>query len=88
MDPITSSYPELTPYQFASNTSIWAIDIDGLEAGYMTSYNVVKDKFENFITNRMHEPVLTTVNGNWSGIKNEAQFFFNNERFTSQREIP
>jgi len=32
VDPITSSYPMLTPYQFASNTPIQAIDIDGLEA--------------------------------------------------------
>jgi len=25
-------YPELSPYQFASNTPIWALDLDGLEA--------------------------------------------------------
>ncbi len=31
VDPITSQYPELTPYQFASNTPIMAIDLDGLE---------------------------------------------------------
>ncbi|MEV4884626.1 hypothetical protein MRBLMN1_003151 [Chitinophaga ginsengisegetis] len=28
VDPLSQKYPELTPYQFASNTSIWAIDID------------------------------------------------------------
>jgi|GEM_PF-2673873 len=33
VDPITSQYPELTPYQFASNTPIVYIDIDGLEGG-------------------------------------------------------
>ena len=33
VDPITKQYPELTPYQFASNTPIWAIDIDGAEGG-------------------------------------------------------
>jgi RHS repeat-associated protein len=32
VDPITKNYPELTPYQFASNTPIQAIDLDGLEA--------------------------------------------------------
>jgi len=32
VDPLTKSYPMLTPYQFASNTPIWAIDLDGLEA--------------------------------------------------------
>jgi len=31
VDPITKKYPELTPYQFASNTPIQAIDLDGLE---------------------------------------------------------
>ncbi len=32
VDPITKDYPELTPYQFASNTPVWAMDLDGLEA--------------------------------------------------------
>jgi len=32
VDPLTKSYPMLTPYQFASNTPIRAIDLDGLEA--------------------------------------------------------
>ncbi|MBK8484764.1 MAG: hypothetical protein IPL31_10590 [Saprospiraceae bacterium] len=36
IDPITRKYPELTPYQFASNTPIQAIDLDGLEA-YLTT---------------------------------------------------
>jgi RHS repeat-associated protein len=31
VDPLTQSYPELTPYQFASNSPIFCIDIDGLE---------------------------------------------------------
>ncbi len=31
-DPLFRQYPELTPYQFASNTPIQAIDRDGLEA--------------------------------------------------------
>lgn len=34
VDPITAKYPELTPYQFASNTPIQASDLDGLEADY------------------------------------------------------
>ena len=32
VDPLTRGYPMLTPYQFASNTPIQAIDLDGLEA--------------------------------------------------------
>lgn len=31
VDPLTKDYPELTPYQFASNTPILCIDLDGLE---------------------------------------------------------
>ncbi len=33
VDPLTQEYPELTPYQFASNRPIDGIDIDGLEWG-------------------------------------------------------
>jgi len=36
VDPLTRSYPMLTPYQFASNTPVWAIDLDGLEAWPIT----------------------------------------------------
>jgi RHS repeat-associated protein len=32
VDPLAGKYPELTTYQFASNTPICAVDLDGLEA--------------------------------------------------------
>lgn len=35
VDPISNEYPELTPYQFASNTPIQAVDMDGLESAYL-----------------------------------------------------
>lgn len=31
VDPLFKSYPWFTPYQFAGNTPIWAVDLDGLE---------------------------------------------------------
>jgi len=31
VDPLTKKYPQLTPYQFASNSPICSIDLDGLE---------------------------------------------------------
>ena len=31
VDPLTRGYPWYTPYQFAGNKPIWAIDLDGLE---------------------------------------------------------
>ena len=37
-DPLGRKYPELTPYQFASNTPIQAVDLDGLEAAVL-NYN-------------------------------------------------
>ena len=36
VDPLTTKYPMLTPYQFASNTPIMAIDLDGKEALVVT----------------------------------------------------
>ncbi len=37
VDPLTKSYPMLTPYQFASNRPIDGIDLDGLEYWNSTS---------------------------------------------------
>jgi Bacterial toxin 46 len=34
VDPIAANYPMLTPYQFASNSPIQAIDLDGLEGSW------------------------------------------------------
>ncbi|MPT36091.1 MAG: RHS repeat-associated core domain-containing protein, partial [Flavobacterium sp.] len=42
VDPLTESYPELTPYQFASNTPIQAIDLDGLERLDVVGYDKEK----------------------------------------------
>ena len=36
VDPLFKKFPELTTYQFASNSPIWAIDLDGLEARVYT----------------------------------------------------
>lgn len=49
VDPITAQYPELTPYQFASNSPISGIDLDGLE--YITAiYNVTIKNGQNVVT--------------------------------------
>ncbi|SEO50484.1 RHS repeat-associated core domain-containing protein [Niastella yeongjuensis] len=37
VDPLTKDYAQLTPYQFASNKPIWAIDLDGLEGWELTN---------------------------------------------------
>ena len=46
IDPLGRKYPELTPYQFASNTPILAVDLDGLEAG-------IDRKFEHWDADRV-----------------------------------
>ena len=44
VDPLTKSYPMLTPYQFASNRPIDGIDLDGLEWHLSTINNNLKTK--------------------------------------------
>ena len=55
LDPLYKKYPELTPYQFASNTPLQAVDLDGLEK-YEIHYqphdgkdNIIKVETDNFI---------------------------------------
>jgi RHS repeat-associated protein len=44
VDPITGKYPELTPYQFASNRPVQGIDLDGEELKMATSWLAGKAK--------------------------------------------
>ena len=41
LDPISSSYPSLTPFQFASNSPISGIDLDGLEYYYVADGSLI-----------------------------------------------
>jgi len=46
VDPLTASYPWYTPYQFAGNMPIWAIDLDGLEE-HETNSGTVNGPYAN-----------------------------------------
>jgi len=62
VDPITKQYPELTPYQFASNNPIRFIDIDGLEGA--DPGDVLTGLFSlatSYITAVVEETVTATV---------------------------
>jgi RHS repeat-associated protein len=49
VDPLTSSYPYYTPYQFAGNKPIWAVDLDGLEEFKVTGNTItITMKFAAF----------------------------------------
>lgn len=62
VDPIAHQYPELTPYQFASNRPIDGIDQDGLEWSKVRTYNP-----KTGVTNIHFQVKLK--------IKNESQVF-------------
>jgi RHS repeat-associated protein len=49
VDPLREKYPELTTYQFASNTPIMAIDLDGLEARVYTECGLVPHSYISVI---------------------------------------
>jgi len=58
VDPITKTYPQLTPYQFASNTPIQAIDLDGMEAIYYCTSLLMDSKF-----GKAKDLVVSTASG-------------------------
>ncbi|MCO5237941.1 MAG: hypothetical protein M9904_14595 [Chitinophagaceae bacterium] len=59
VDPLTSKYPMLTPYQFASNTPIQAIDLDGKE-GVINTIKVNNQPVVDVLT--YHVVIATTNN--------------------------
>jgi RHS repeat-associated protein len=61
VDPLYQSYPWLTPYQFASNRPIIAIDIDGLESNDVNGENVGSDPNETAIKNHEKSARLAGV---------------------------
>ncbi len=72
VDPLTSGYPALTPYQYASNNPIEGIDLDGLEyvsskeARISINSGVVRLRIENMTT--VVKNLLTAYNNdskNW-----------------------
>ena len=64
-DPLSASYPYYTPYQFAGNTPIQAVDLDGEEPiGYSTSARF-KHPGREWIRTEKDVSVSSIVNGNW-----------------------
>jgi RHS repeat-associated protein len=77
-DPLQKDYPFLTPYQFASNTPIQAIDLDGLEQYY---YLLAKTDGKSTLT-------LTSVENDWIDLNLQQKAIYisyggENYRFTS-----
>jgi RHS repeat-associated protein len=81
VDPLTADYPFYTPYQFAGNTPIWAVDLDGLEEF------IFQDNFQpymdgiNLIVNA-NEELLLEFNNLQQEKKSNIKVIFRAERFT------
>jgi RHS repeat-associated protein len=56
VDPLTQSYPFYTPYQFAGNKPIWAVDIDGLEEIDHQILKIVEENISKFNVNTDFAP--------------------------------
>ncbi|GAL85641.1 hypothetical protein MYP_2870 [Sporocytophaga myxococcoides] len=65
VDPLAPEYPWYTPYQFAGNTPIQAIDLDGLEEYH---YIRTKDKDGKTVLTFSHEKDLVDIE--WSFLNN------------------
>ena len=52
VDPLTGKYPWYTPYQFAGNKPIWAVDLDGLEEANSNAQKVKADKALQEVLNK------------------------------------
>ena len=66
VDPLTKSFPSLTPYQFASNSPIANIDLDGLEAiFFMLQWNKSAGTFQ-LITHKTVNAKLETFFGTYN----------------------
>ncbi|MEM6525260.1 MAG: PKD domain-containing protein [Bacteroidota bacterium] len=78
VDPLTSSYPWYTPYQFAGNTPIQAIDLDGLEEYKIHSkwlsdlFYSTKRKMDSYdISYDTKKAILTAMLKRWENRKPE-----------------
>lgn len=75
VDPLTKQYPELTPYQFASNSPIANIDLDGLEKYYAPDGKYIGkygDNAEIKIVNKDHIAAATYLVGNQNNPSSDA----------------
>jgi len=76
VDPIFKQYPELTPYQFASNTPIQAVDLDGLE-GAVPMAGTISPQDAQALVNNVHKGVanwVTRVENTYNRALNSYEF--------------
>lgn len=62
VDPLAKDYPMLTPFQFASNTPLWAIDLDGQEPLYHQLIDKIKRKATAIVIKKSQEVFTALIN--------------------------
>lgn len=74
VDPLSRDYPWYTPYQFAGDMPIWAIDLDGLEPAlrtpgqmmrraFLTTANDIQQKWSNSRTGKFSNGLVNSTFG-------------------------
>ena len=95
VDPLFQSYPWFTPYQFAGNTPIWAIDLDGLEnkqKNWVYDVTEVLDQKGNIIKTEVNDP---TSNSKYDGGPVQVRYFqttqtkdkYGNDNYSSRERV-
>ena len=75
VDPLIKKYPELTPYQFASNTPIQAVDLDGAESMFGWSIGLTPEQTAA-AADSWNKHNTKIVNGTASGVKKSVTKFW------------
>ena len=76
VDPLTKGYPWYTPYQFAGNTPIQAVDLDGLEELH---YTWTQNENGNPVLVKTHEEDIIEYDWSWDS--------FSFEKKTNQKRV-
>jgi RHS repeat-associated protein len=80
VDPITAQYPELTAYQFASNTPIQAVDLDGLESYITTDGKYIGTSISNKSPNQIRIATDYSVKNGIILIRSYKEVKFNDSK--------
>ena len=101
VDPLTAEYPWYTPYQFAGNKPIWAVDLDGKEEKIMTNVlyefcGEVKEtkvqKWSDLYPGEEHGPLgsgtltMNTIGPRWDYSVKRFQTHYTCEYFEAPKE--
>lgn len=80
IDPLSPKYPELTPYQFSSNSPIYMSEIEGLEGQPNSNSEAEKAAAEHMI-----QYLQSRIDANNGAIAKETQELNNNNKITAQK---